>query len=328
VAQYPYDIWGKIGNPGATVTVTNTETSESDTFVSNEVGEYSIDISTYNPNFPTGYTDEDVISVSAPDHTTNTGIVDTDGAGTEINLGYIIDKTFVLDTILKHIKNYTLDVYIKKLNTDKTYVLDTILYDNNTDKTYVLDTILKHVKNYTLDVIIQKPFYKVIYVNGTTHEDMTAYLIDFTLEQELGQMLDVLDIKVSRSIDDETWFDGFNPDVEIILRYSNKEIFRGRVKNRNIKSTYEVEIFSCAEITSRKIANKVYNNTSPEAIFDDLISTYTDLNPISTFSGTTIDRFVATEYIDSLIKKLAEALDYQIRSDGNKNIYFEPTGEA
>ena len=184
-------------------------------------------------------------------------------------------------------------------------------------------------KTYVLDTVIQKPFFSIRYLKNSTNEEFKQYLFDFTLEQELGEMLDSLILEVSRSIDNETWFEGFDPDVEIILRYGNNDIFRGRVKDRDIKSIYNVEVFSSGEITSRRVANKVYNDSSPETIFADLISTYTDLTPLTpTNSGTIIERFVATEYIDSLIKKLSGVLDWQIRGTANKEIYLQPYGET
>ena len=181
---------------------------------------------------------------------------------------------------------------------------------------------------YNLDVIISK-FFRIRYIKGTTNEDFTDYLIDFKFEGELEEMLDKLEIIVSRRISDEVWFDEFDPDVEILLQYGSTYIFRGRVKDRDLKQAYIVEAYSSAEIASRTVANIVYNNQSPESIFSDLINTYTDLIPQTpTASGTIIDRFVATEYVDSLIKKLAEILDWQIWSDAYKNIYLEPRGNT
>jgi len=173
-------------------------------------------------------------------------------------------------------------------------------------------------------------FFEIRYIKGsTTNKHFTDYLIDFTLEKELEEMLDKLDLLISRRIADEAWFDGFDPDVEILLQYGSTPIFRGRVKDRDLKHGYNVEIYSSAEINGRKVANTVYNDQSPESIFSNLISTYTDLTPQTpTASGTIIDRFVATEYVDSLIKKLAEILDWQIWSDAEKNIYLEPRGNT
>ena len=88
VSQDPYEIYGDVESPGSgvTVTVTNLTTSEYDTYTTDSGGMYSVDISIYNPEFPSGWTDGDTIEVSADGYTTNSGLVDEALPGTEIDI--------------------------------------------------------------------------------------------------------------------------------------------------------------------------------------------------------------------------------------------------
>lgn len=169
--------------------------------------------------------------------------------------------------------------------------------------------------------------YEMFYIIGATNIDiLPSYVADFTIERELEKLLDKLTFKVSRSIDTLSGFIGFDPHVEIYLKFNGTGIFRGRVKTSNKKVYYEVEAFSCGEILSRTIVQKVYTNTTPEDIFEDLITTYTDLTPIITVSGTTMDRFIADGYISDISEKLIIALGWLMYTDSSKNIYFQPRG--
>lgn len=169
--------------------------------------------------------------------------------------------------------------------------------------------------------------YELYYIVGATNEDIMSYVGDFKLEMELQKFLDKFFIKVSRRIVDNAWFIGFDPNVELLLKYNGTSIFRGRCKTSDIKQFYEVEAYSCGEILSRTIAQKVYENTTPELIFTDLINTYTDLTAVTpSSSGVEIERFVANDYLNTIVSRLAEALDWEIHTDSSKNIYFQPRG--
>jgi len=170
--------------------------------------------------------------------------------------------------------------------------------------------------------------YTFQYIVNSTDINIIGYVIDFKLERELEKLLHKLTFKVSRSIDSLSGFIGFDPNVEVLLSYSGTGIFRGRCKTSNKKEYYTIEAFSCGEILSRTMVQKVYSNTTPEAIFEELINTYTDLTPTTVASGVTINRFLADDYISSIVGKLAESLGYLIDTDSSKNIYFTPRGNT
>lgn len=170
--------------------------------------------------------------------------------------------------------------------------------------------------------------YEMFYIVGVTNVDIMSYVSDFKLERELEKLLDKLTFKVSRRIDTLAGFVGFNPNVEILLQFNSIGIFRGRIKTSDKKQVYSLEAYSCAEILDRTLAQKVYENTTPEAIFDDLISTYSDLTPISVVSDIVIDRLVADDYVGTIISNLANAMDWLIYTDSAKNIYFKPRGNT
>ncbi len=178
--------------------------------------------------------------------------------------------------------------------------------------------------------IVEYPkFFGLRYIKSGVSTRFENYLIDFTLEKELEKMLDKLTLKISRAVDDEiSWFFDFTPDTEIVLAYKSTNIFRGRVKTREKKEVYTVEVFSCGEIMGRSVANKIYESQAVETVFNDLMTTYTDLTPSSSTSGYTVQRFVAVDYVDSMASKLAQILDWQIRTDGDKKIYFQPRGNT
>ena len=168
--------------------------------------------------------------------------------------------------------------------------------------------------------------YALHYIVDAVDTNIMGYVIDFTLERELEKLLDKLTLKVSRSVIAASGFEGFNPDVELLLKFNTVGIFRGRVKTSSLKEYYEIEVYSCAEILGRTLAQKIYENKSPEYIFTDLINTYTDLTPVTATSDTILQRFVADEYISSIISQLAQALGWSIYTDFEKNIYFQSRG--
>ncbi len=170
--------------------------------------------------------------------------------------------------------------------------------------------------------------YKLVYIQNevTLIDDIIGYIIDFKIEQELEKLLDKLTLKISRQIDGLGAFIGFNPDIELYLKFNDVGIFRGRCKTSDKKEWYTVEAYSCAEILDRTIAQKIYEDTTPEAIFTDLINTYTDLTPHTGVSGVSITHLVANDYIGSICKKLNDSLGWSIYTDSEKNIYFEPRG--
>lgn len=169
--------------------------------------------------------------------------------------------------------------------------------------------------------------YVLYYIVGAVNVDIIAHVADFKLEQELEKLLDKLTLKISRNVGNVIGFSGFNPNVELLLKFNGVGIFRGRVKTSNLKEYYNIEVYSCAEILSRIVVQKIYENTTPEAIFSDLISTYTDLTPIVPVpSGTTIQFFVANDFVSSILTKINDVLGWSIYSDADKNIYFQARG--
>jgi cell fate (sporulation/competence/biofilm development) regulator YlbF (YheA/YmcA/DUF963 family) len=169
--------------------------------------------------------------------------------------------------------------------------------------------------------------YALQYIVNAVDTNIIGYVIDFRLEQELEKLLDKLTLKISRSVSGASGFEGFNPNVELLLKFNDVGIFRGRIKTSNLKEYYEIEAYSCAEILSRIVVQKIYENTTPEAIFTDLITNYTDLTPIVPLpSGVTIQFFVANDFISSIVSKINDVLGWSIYSDSDKNIYFQERG--
>jgi len=73
---------------------------------------------------------------------------------------------------------------------------------------------------------------------------------------------------------------------------------------------------------------KVYDDKSPEYIVEDLITNYTTFTfASSNSSGVTIEKYIVDDYIYKVIDEMCKLLDWQFRTDIDKNSYFEPSGD-
>jgi len=168
--------------------------------------------------------------------------------------------------------------------------------------------------------------FHVEYIGDSGSLNITKYIVDFKLEEELEKLLDKLNLKVSRSIENETLFNDFLPHHEIVIYFNGSKIWGGRVKDSLKGEIYNLTIFSYGEELGRRYSNRIYENMAPEDIFTEIITAYTGLTPITVASGIIIRRFIAFDYVDSVCMKLAQILGWQLKTDVEKNIYLQPRG--
>lgn len=158
--------------------------------------------------------------------------------------------------------------------------------------------------------------------NSTVDYDINS----FELKKELARSINTCDVSIVKtdadnvSIGDEPSLIYFDGSTETVL-------FSGRIsdKQEHIESPMLIESFG--GVINHVTAEEIYDDKSPEFIAEDLITNYTDLTYASTASsGIVITRFVVnTDTLGDAFNNLLQLLtDWYIRSDNDKNFYFEP----
>lgn len=93
-------------------------------------------------------------------------------------------------------------------------------------------------------------------------------------------------------------------------------------------STWKLQLMGRGYELNNIRVEQVYEDTTPEAIVEDVIDNFSaNLTYASTSSsGITIERYVAKAYAIDVIKDMVEILGWQTRIDENDNFYFDPPG--
>ena len=147
----------------------------------------------------------------------------------------------------------------------------------------------------------------------------------FSFTKELERSIDTCDVSIAK-----TSVSNFSIGDEVSVGTNDGgfvTLFAGRISDKQENLDGRVIIESFGAIINHVSSEEIYDNKSPEFIAEDLINTYTDLTYASTAtSGVVITRFVSnTEKLSDNFKMLLELLsDWQIRSDNDKNFFFEP----
>jgi len=159
---------------------------------------------------------------------------------------------------------------------------------------------------------------------------MTQYILDFdtdavdiSIDKELNRAVDEAEIQLN-----EEDYPNLAVGDEIIITKDGSKLFGGYViEKESDNKTLNVKCNSYGYQLNNIYAEEIYENKSPEEIVQDLISNYTDLTYASTAtSGVTLTRWVVRGYLNEEIGKLADILQWQIKTDPDKNFYFEPAG--
>ena len=161
-------------------------------------------------------------------------------------------------------------------------------------------------------------------------KDSTEYILNsFEFSKEGNNAIDTTTMSLSRTYD--SIFD-IGDDVSIGYHDATDnfvEDFNGDITS---KETHEELILVMESYGGRLNRSdnvvEIYESRSPEYIVEDVVTNYTTLIYAGTEStGVTIDRFVISdETAGEVITRILKDLDWQLRVDNSKNLYFEPKG--
>lgn len=160
-------------------------------------------------------------------------------------------------------------------------------------------------------------------------KDSTNYdITSFEIKQEGSSAIDETTFSVSR--DHDSIF-SIGDDVSIgYVSGSFVTVFAGDIVRKEISEELVCTMESYGGRLNRIMVSELYESQSPEDIAQDLVDNNSSLTYASTAaSGVTITKFVVRdETIADALKRLTGLLDWQIRTDNDKNFYFEPSGNT
>lgn len=119
-----------------------------------------------------------------------------------------------------------------------------------------------------------------------------------------------------------------NSTVEVRKSDGSTAIFTAKVVKIEKDLLWNVDIYSEGWELNNLHVQKLYQNTSPEAIIQDLIDNETqNLTYAGTeSSGLTIEDYIGNGYLIDIIIDMLEILQWGMRIDQNGNVYPEPPG--
>ena len=163
-------------------------------------------------------------------------------------------------------------------------------------------------------------------------KDSTNYvLVSFIFEREGNESIDQTPFEVSKA-------NGANLDIgdDVSIGYMSGitfvPVFSGDIVEKSINETssYVLESYG-GRLNRADHFSVIHNGVSPESIAEDIIDNeVTTLNYASTAtSGITLTEFVVKDETPAeAMGRLTKLLNWQIRTDNDKNFYFEPYGET
>lgn len=161
--------------------------------------------------------------------------------------------------------------------------------------------------------------------------DGNEYLLhDFKYNKEGNSSVDNTGITLSKTQD--TIFDigddvsiGYHNESDVFVADFNGDIVS---KESNQELSLKMESYG-GRIYRTEFITEVHENETIEDIIESLITNYTTLTYASTgTTGITLERFVINdETVGEVLTRIMNNLDWQIRTDNDKNFYFESKGE-
>ena len=160
--------------------------------------------------------------------------------------------------------------------------------------------------------------------------DSTDYtLLKFNLEKETGNKIDAAKISIAK-INVSAINIGNDVSVGYYSGANFIVLFNGDIVDKETGDTTDCTVESYGGRLNRSdYFSDIYTGVSPEHIVEDILDNQvpTLTYASSTSSGITIDRFVIkNETPMEAITRLLTLLNWQLRTDNNKNLYFEPVG--
>jgi len=154
---------------------------------------------------------------------------------------------------------------------------------------------------------------------------------EFSLKSEGNSSVDTVELKMSRTQD--SIFDigddvslGYHNDSDVFVAEFNGDITS---KESHMELSLVIESYG-GRINRTEYVTEIHEDKTLEFIVESIITNYTSLTYASTATtGITLDRFVINnETVGEAITRILKDLDWQIRTDNDKNFYFEPKGET
>jgi hypothetical protein len=158
--------------------------------------------------------------------------------------------------------------------------------------------------------------------------DVSSYVHDFRFQDQGRSALNKLSVAFRKEIITTSE----NPTYEKEIRFENNSIivFGGRINQPIGDYPYiDVICYSYGQALLDQFHNETYENTTPEAIFQDVVES-ADLTYASTVTtGITIDKVTFKDKKKSeVISWLCDLTGYSFYTDHLENAYFELTGEV
>ena len=198
------------------------------------------------------------------------------------------------------------------------YTLDGVL---DPDTTYEFKAVADEdgevegtTKTFTTDYTKEDVF--TIY-NVTEGEVLPV--LDMELERETERMVDraELEVQINEDID-------INDKIEI---YWDKDLeFAGRVTDIEEEEGWTVIVKGLGNQINDVKGKQIYNNEAPEDILKDAVEKLTDLEVVTEESGKQLQKYFFDGYLSDLVSDMAETLDWQVRTEPDGTLYFEPRG--
>jgi len=144
------------------------------------------------------------------------------------------------------------------------------------------------------------------------------------IREETDKLIDSCEIRAGRVKQVE-----IGEEIEVVNTETGERIFGGYIKNIRQREDgffrLEADEFLTEVVDTR--VKKSFREVSPEFILNDLIENNTSLTletPID--SNITLTSYVIEGKIEKAVKELTDLLDWQIRTESDRTVYFEPRG--
>ena len=156
-------------------------------------------------------------------------------------------------------------------------------------------------------------------------------LVEFTFEREGIERVDQTPFKTTKqtgaiiNIGDDVSI-GYMDGVTFVPEFSGDVVS----KSINEVSEYILESYG-GRLNRASHFSQIYTDQAPEAIMEDVIDNQvTSLTYASTAtSGITISKFIVKDETPAKVaERLIKLLNWQLRTDNDKNFYFEPEGNT
>ena len=150
---------------------------------------------------------------------------------------------------------------------------------------------------------------------------VSAMVGEYEINESISNVVDEADLSLATA--DLVMFDVGN-DVEVWI--GNSLVLKGyAVDIEEKRNARKMKVYGYGRKLINTYVNMIYYNSDVFDIVKDMVERTTDLTVEGSTTGMVLEKFVAKDYLVSLIEDLAHIAGYQIRVV-DKTLYFEPLG--